>query len=245
MLVYGGVKVFQGQFYTDDYWKDTELGQLNGMQLTWAFYSYSPWYETALGIVEVGLGLLILFRRTTMLGVLLFLPVMANLVLLNFVFDIGAFATAIPLLLAGLYLCLADFKKLKQTFWDAPDELPQRAGFKSAMPKVMCCLIGCALAAVIIYNNKFRYPQDPKLRGAWTMLNPQTGVDKIYFEKGRQCVIRDQDRQLHFTNYVAGAQLLTIEKNESKFDLTDASYEFRGDTLVFKSNGEEHVLLRR
>ncbi|HEV7999595.1 MAG TPA: hypothetical protein VGP63_06935 [Planctomycetaceae bacterium] len=30
MLVYGLVKVFQGQFYTDEYWRDTALRNLDG-----------------------------------------------------------------------------------------------------------------------------------------------------------------------------------------------------------------------
>jgi hypothetical protein len=37
MLVYGLVKIFHGQFYTDEYWKDTPLGALSGMQLVWSF----------------------------------------------------------------------------------------------------------------------------------------------------------------------------------------------------------------
>jgi hypothetical protein len=31
MLLYGLVKVFQGQFYTDEYWRDTSLRSLDGM----------------------------------------------------------------------------------------------------------------------------------------------------------------------------------------------------------------------
>jgi hypothetical protein len=218
------------------------LGRLDGVQLTWGFYSFSPAYETALGIVEVVLGLLLLFRRTTMLGVLLFLPVMANLVLINFVFDIGAFATALPLFLAGLYLFFADFKKLKEKFWDEPGESARRTRL---LPKLICCFVGCALAAMIVYNNKFRYQQDPKLRGGWTPLRRQSGVDKLYFEKGKQCVIRDESLALHFTDYVVDAQRLTVVKNDAGFGITNARYEVYGDTLRLKSEGAVHTFLRR
>lgn len=90
MLVYGVVKIFQGQFYTHAYWNDRPLGQLNGMQRVWSFYSYSPIYETFLGGIEVAVGLLVLFRRTTAPGILLFLPVMANLVVITIIFNVGA-----------------------------------------------------------------------------------------------------------------------------------------------------------
>ena len=58
MLVYGLVKIFHGQFYTDEYWKDTPLGELSGMQLVWSFYSYSPNYETFLGAIDVSASIL-------------------------------------------------------------------------------------------------------------------------------------------------------------------------------------------
>jgi uncharacterized membrane protein YphA (DoxX/SURF4 family) len=104
MLVYGLVKVFQAQFYTDHYWKDIPLGQLNGMQLTWAFYSYSPVYETLLGLAEVAAGLLVLFSRTAKMGALLVVAIMLNLVAVNIIFSIGALGAALPLLLAGIIL---------------------------------------------------------------------------------------------------------------------------------------------
>ena len=102
MLIYGLVKVFQGQFYTDYYWRDLPLGKLSGMELVWSFYSYSPVYETILGLIEVSVGLLVLFKRTTKLGVLLFLPVIINLVLLNLIYHIGALVVAYPLFIAGI-----------------------------------------------------------------------------------------------------------------------------------------------
>jgi hypothetical protein len=37
MLLYGLVKVVQGQFYIDEYWRDTSLRNLDGMQLVWSF----------------------------------------------------------------------------------------------------------------------------------------------------------------------------------------------------------------
>ena len=90
MILYGLVKVFQGQFYTDEYWHDTSLRNLDGMQLVWSFYSHSSTYQSLLGLVEVFLGILFLFRRTTALGIVLFVPIMANLVAINIFFQVGA-----------------------------------------------------------------------------------------------------------------------------------------------------------
>jgi hypothetical protein len=116
MLIYGLVKVFRGQFYTDYYWKDTPLGQLSGMERVWSFYSYSPVYETTLGLIEVTVGLLVFFKRTTRLGILLFLPVMANLVLINVFLALARFLQHFLFLLQASFYSLSTLRVIKLIF---------------------------------------------------------------------------------------------------------------------------------
>ena len=114
MLVYRtGGEGFHGQFYTDEYWKDTPLGSpsrdaagLVVLQLL-ADHTRRSWAQ-----LKSSSALLILFKRTTGLGIVLFLPVMANLVLINIIYQVGALPSAVPLLLAGLILLfLSHFQK--------------------------------------------------------------------------------------------------------------------------------------
>ena len=244
MLVYGLVKIFHGQFYTDEYWKDTLLGQLSGMQLVWSFYSYSPIYETFLGAIEVVVGLLILFKRTVGLGIVLFLPVMANLVLINIIYQVGALGSAVPLLLAGLILLCLHFRSLKRYFWDS-DERNRVAGFRAILPKATVILVGCGLAAVILYNNKLKFQPDPEIRGAWNF--PEDAkIQRIYFEKGRTCVIKDRAGELHFAKYQTEAnKSLTVTEDNSLLGWQSLPYQVENDSLIVTAPSGRQLLRRQ
>ena len=246
MLVYGVVKIFQGQFYTHAYWNDTPLGQLNGMQRVWSFYSYSPIYETFLGTVEVIVGLLILFRRTTALGIVLLLPIMANLVVINIIFNVGALGSAIPLLLAGLILLLLHFRRLKRFLWDRDETTShRRITLRAILPKAIVTLVGVALASTILYNNKLRYTPDPALRGAWTFTEGSP-LQRIYFEIGRTCVIQEKAGALHFARYqTEGNQSLTVTEDDSLLNWQKRPYHIDNDVLVLTAESGKEMLRRQ
>ena len=246
MLVYGLVKVFQGQFYTQEYWKDLPLGQLNGMQRVWSFYSYSPIYETFLGAIEVIVGLLILFRRTTLLGIVLFLPVMANLVLINIIFNVGALGSALPLLLAGLILFFLHFRELKRSLWDRGERISHEpSALHAILPKTILIFVGAALASTILYNNKFRYKPDPRIRGGWTFAEGSP-FQRIYFEMGRACVIQDKAGELHFARYQTEVdQSLTVTEDNSLLNWQALPYQLDNDLLVLTAKGDKQSLKRQ
>jgi hypothetical protein len=246
MLVYGLVKIFHGQFYTDEYWKDTPLGQLSGMQLVWSFYSYSPIYETFLGVIEVIVGLLVLFKRTTALGIVLFLPIMANLVVINIIYNVGARGTAVPLLLAGIILLLLHFRSLKRYFWDRDETISRRTtALRTFLPKAIVILVGCGLGAVILYNNKLRFRSDPEIKGAWTFAE-NSPIQRIYFEKGRTCVIKDEAGELHFAKYQTEAnKSLTVTEDNSLLNWQKLPYQIENDLLVLTAKSGKQLLRRQ
>lgn len=246
MLIYGLVKVFQGQFYTDYYWKDITLGHLSGMELAWSFYSYSPVFETILGLIEVSIGLLVFFKRTTKLGVILFLPVMANLVLINIIFSIGALGSAFPLFVAGIILFLINFRSYKtlisekQNFVNKKNKL-----WLNSVSKVIVILMGCGLASLVIYNNKFRMKQDNAIKGAWLVAG-NSGIRRIYFEKGNTCVIRDNKDSLYFGNYQTNSNnTISITGSNNVFPgWKEAPYTIHNDTLSVNAHDSQQLLLR-
>ena len=246
MLIYGFVKVFQGQFYTDYYWKDTPLAQLSGMELVWSFYSYSPIYETILGIIEVIVGLLVFFKRTTKLGVLLFLPVMANLVLLNLVFSVGALGSAFPLFAAGILLFIINFKSYSNYFFEKPDPaISNKILFRNIAPKAVVIIIGVSLASLIVYNNKFKIIQDNKIKGSW-MLDGHPEIKRVYFEKGKTFVIRDNKDSLYFGSYQTNSNN-TITKSDisnNLFNWKSSLYIIYNDTLKIINPDKNQVLVK-
>lgn len=89
LLSYGCTKVFKTQFYLPEpnilY---TPLGELPRDLLYWSTMGTSRGYSAFAGAVEILVGLLLCWRRTSLVGALLGMGVMANVLALNLGFDI-------------------------------------------------------------------------------------------------------------------------------------------------------------
>ncbi|WP_405397772.1 DoxX family protein [Maribacter sp. Asnod2-G09] len=117
LILYGLSKVFLLQFGTMDIDSlETAIGEHNGMNLVWAFMSYSKFYGITAGLIEVVGGLLLLFRRTTSLGAFLLLIAMTNVVLMDIGYDVIVKMFAIHLLLMIVFLMWDDLKRLYDFF---------------------------------------------------------------------------------------------------------------------------------
>lgn len=98
--VYGLGKIVGGQFYTPDRIPPevaaTTLGNAEAFDLAWTFMGYSFTYILFIGLAEVIGAWLLLWERTKLLGVLILLPIMANILVFDVIFldKYGALASA-------------------------------------------------------------------------------------------------------------------------------------------------------
>jgi hypothetical protein len=113
MLGYGMAKVFKGQF------PDPPLGRLlqtygssSPMGILWTFMGASTAYTVFSGLCEVVGGLLLTARRTALLGALVSMGVLANIVMLNFCYDVPVKLYSSHLFLMGLLIAAPDLKRL-------------------------------------------------------------------------------------------------------------------------------------
>lgn len=111
--VYGLGKILGGQFYRrgrlpEDVAK-TVLGEANAFDLAWTFMGYSFAYILFIGLAEVVGAWLLLWERTKLFGVAVFLPVMVNIVVFDIIFldthGATASATIYTLLLFVILFC--------------------------------------------------------------------------------------------------------------------------------------------
>ena len=117
MLVYGIMKVIPTQFSTPGLTALTEpLGSHSPMGLLWAFMGASTAYTIFAGSVEVMGGLLLLSRRTTLLGALISIAAMGNVVALNFCYDVPVKLFSSHLLLLAVLLAAPDLRRLADIF---------------------------------------------------------------------------------------------------------------------------------
>jgi hypothetical protein len=121
IISYGMAKFF-GQFAYSPMLLVRPLGQLEPMGMLWAFMGASPAYTYATGVVEVAGGLLLLFRRTALLGGVVVAAAMANVVALNLNYDVQVKIQSIHYLAVALFLIAPDADRLARAFFGMQHE---------------------------------------------------------------------------------------------------------------------------
>lgn len=117
MIVYGAYKVIPSQFgppFPSDLLQP--IGESSPMRLLWTFMGVSASYIVFTGAAEMLGGLLLVARRTTLLGALVCIGVMSNVVLLNLSYDVPVKLYSSHLLLMAVFLAAPDLKRLASLF---------------------------------------------------------------------------------------------------------------------------------
>ena len=113
MLVYGLIKVYSGQFSQPGISRLLEtFGESSPMRIMWTFMGASDTYTNFAGWSETIAGILLLFRRTRTLGGLAAAGVMFNVFMMNMSYDVPVKLFSLRLVIAGLWIALADHKRL-------------------------------------------------------------------------------------------------------------------------------------
>ncbi|HKX86391.1 MAG TPA: hypothetical protein VJL37_06945 [Flavobacterium sp.] len=103
MLAYGLGKFVQ---FGNAHHVDKPVSQLNGAQLMWAFYAYSKPYALVIGCMEVIGGILLLFRKTRILGCFLITTILINVILQDVFYGVSAGALKAAVLYQGCLLVI-------------------------------------------------------------------------------------------------------------------------------------------
>jgi hypothetical protein len=110
MFIYGGAKIFQfvGAFETNK-----RVSEMTGMQLMWAFYGYSKPFAITLGVLEIIGGILMLIKRTRVLGCLLVSTILVNVILQDIFYEVHIGALRAALIYQFLILLIFWFNREK------------------------------------------------------------------------------------------------------------------------------------
>ena len=127
LFIYGGGKLIQFDGAADI---DKTVSELTGMELMWAFYGYSKSFAMTLGILEMIGGILILIKKTRIIGCVFTSSILVNIILQDIYFGVhlGALKAAVLyqiLILIILWLnkekligsikVLLEYKKIEQS----------------------------------------------------------------------------------------------------------------------------------
>jgi len=119
MLIYGFNKVFKWQFYdAHPNTAYTPLGFLTKDFLYWTSMGSSYMYSLIIGLLEVGIGILLLFKRTRFFAACLGFLAVLHIVLINFSFDINVKIQSLFLLLLMIIVLSPNIKPLYSVFFN-------------------------------------------------------------------------------------------------------------------------------
>lgn len=164
LFIYGLIKLFPLQMpFPSLSQLVTPFGDYSMMRLSWLFIGASPAYQVISGVLEVLAGILLLFRRTTLAGTLLSTVLFANIVLLNYAYDIVVKLYSANLLLMAFFLLahhyhtLIDFffHQQKGAFVTLPPSLRKRGYYMAAVAIKVLVIVVFLLVPLV--NNYQRY----------------------------------------------------------------------------------------
>ncbi|RZL50580.1 MAG: hypothetical protein EOP00_03695 [Pedobacter sp.] len=149
LFVYGFVKVIKLQFPFPDLIRLTEpYGDSTPMGLAWTFVGYSSGYNLFTGGAEVLAGILLFFKRTTLFGSLVAMTVMANVVAMNFAYDIPVKIFSLNLLIMAGWIAWYDKDRLINFFFLNQISLP--SAIKYTYPTKWKKIIQLSLKSIAI-----------------------------------------------------------------------------------------------
>jgi hypothetical protein len=165
ICTYGIAKIYGTQFAYMYSRNDSLVGDLSGFDLTWNYFGHSYTLSVIIAFLQIGGSVLLLFRRTTLLGAAILFPVMLNIFLINWLFEITAYAFLNSILysLGLLYLLLLRWKVIKEFLFQSAKSLPQiRLGFVKYLLRFLAVAYPLGL---IYYETTIKSPKT--LVGKW------------------------------------------------------------------------------
>ncbi|MEZ4376684.1 MAG: hypothetical protein R3B35_00205 [Gemmatimonadales bacterium] len=180
-ITYGFAKLNGSQFTVLDSELARPMGDVQGFWLTWYWLGWSAAYGGLIAATQVLGGVLLVLPRFSLAGALLLLPVVVNILFIDFAYGIdtgGLFA-------AGVFaLCvLATIAPHARRLLDT---VVPTSGMRTGVGR------GAAIAAVLVgawaltwwianRNNRMPTPID----GTWAVTSDSTGDARVFFERNR------------------------------------------------------------
>ncbi|MEP6766734.1 MAG: hypothetical protein ABJB66_20635 [Gemmatimonadaceae bacterium] len=221
------------------------FGNISPMTLLWTMIGMNPLYEMVCGAAEIAGGLLILFRRTALLGALLTAFVVTNVVLYNFFFDVPVKIYAAHLLLMSLVIVTPDLQALVDFFWRHTPSAPSGIWVPPASRKrFRVATIGiegfflfmCAVVAPFTYYKSYTAQRASALRPS-----PLTGhwhVDSIMLTSdGKPAPYLTGDGLPATDIFLEPFGRTMIRASDNALWRSSAKYDSTKRTFVLSSNG--------
>jgi hypothetical protein len=192
----------------DAFIADKPLSQLNGFVWAWLFFSYSHAYGLFIAFSQFTGAALIAFNRTKYIGGLLLIPVISNIIFIDYCYSIGNDVKVISVfyLLVLLYIIQPVIKPIFSLLLSNSASAYKSLIHGNLKYNVLKALLFFAIVFECFYSNyvqKMKYHFSQPVTGVWktetVSINNQeynasdtngSVPKKIYFEKGGHCYLK-------------------------------------------------------
>ena len=130
----------------------TPFGRGSGFWVLWNFMGYSPGYMILTGISEVAASLLLLYKRTIVLGYLLGMVLMINVVAMNIFYNVPVKMFSTQLLVYMGYLLLPYLKTLADYFLLGKSSVLPMAGYRFERPFIQRSMLAVLVIIPLFLN---------------------------------------------------------------------------------------------
>jgi len=140
---------------------DLPYSSFSPSDLFWTFFSHSYLLGCIIAGIQIAGAMLLLFRKTRLAGVFILLPVLANILLMDIFYQIGASVVthASIMMLGALYFLFIEFRRLKEFFFAAKDQLPALKLSRYYKTAIRLSIIYIPLLLIAMHGNPDKYPQ--------------------------------------------------------------------------------------
>ncbi|MCT2563285.1 hypothetical protein [Chryseobacterium herbae] len=244
LMKYGFDKVFKAQFYLPEpnilY---SRFGNLDKDILFWSTMGTSRLYSVSAGILEILTTLLILFRKTRVLGLLVSIGILINIFLINIGFDISVKFFSLILLSMAVFALKNDwiplyrFLILKQEV-NREEKREINPKFQPVWIFFKTAFVGLSLAAILFpFINSGNFNDDtsdrPLLHGAFKNLDADSDIQYVFFHRNSYLILMDKNEKMVDFHYVQRSKnQLILEDYTNKKTKVDYVYQKKDSLLT-------------
>jgi hypothetical protein len=198
LIKYGIDKLFKTQFpEPESNILFIRLGNLDKDILFWSTIGTSKVYNTVIGSIELFSGILLLFRRSQFLGLLLAIICFTQVFIINISFDISVKFFSLILLLMGIFLVRKNGWELilkiislpKKTVFDRTLFLPYTTFLKILIVGIILVKIGMP------YFNTEDKEKSSNLTGAYEVTSSGSPYQYVFFHKDQYLIFMEKSSE--------------------------------------------------
>jgi hypothetical protein len=256
---FGWAKICRTQLVIPISRLDLPYHSFSPSDLFWTFFSHSYLFDCIIGGLQIAGALLLLFRRTRLAGAFVLLPVLANIVLMDIFYQIGGSVVVhASIMMAGvLYFLFIEFRRLKDFFFAAKDQLPALPLSNFAKWTIRLSIIYLPLLLIALHGKPDKYPQ---LTGKYEVTQLKAGqlfhrtssadslLTVVYFDIRNGCVFEFNNPQKRWNGtYAKENDQLTINwrspSDKPPFHGTLTSRTSPGKLLLSGQLGNDSIIV--